>query len=110
MFTKAIIIFAIIIAAVSVGKFPKGHFVTNFTFVRFEVFTAVTMKNGESRDIRNVGKRLPLFAASHPRRQYCFHGGDYEEFRFLGYKNPVRTSQETHYISTKHGRLMLCKI
>jgi hypothetical protein len=24
-----------------------------------------------------------------------FHGGDYEECRVLGYKNPVRTSQET---------------
>jgi hypothetical protein len=23
------------------------------------------------------------------------HGGDYEDFRLLGYKNPVRTSQET---------------
>jgi hypothetical protein len=25
-----------------------------------------------------------------------FHGGDYEEWRLLGYKNPVHTSQETH--------------
>jgi hypothetical protein len=25
-----------------------------------------------------------------------FLGGDYEECRLLGYKNPVRTSQETH--------------
>jgi hypothetical protein len=40
-----------------------------------------------------------------------FHGGDYEEFRLLGYKNPVRTSQETHYVSaTEPSRLMLCKI
>jgi hypothetical protein len=28
-----------------------------------------------------------------------FHGGDYEECRLLGYKNPVLTSQETHYVS-----------
>jgi hypothetical protein len=29
----------------------------------------------------------------------------------LGYKNPVRTSQETHYLSaTESSRLMLCKI
>jgi hypothetical protein len=31
---------------------------------------------------------------------FGFHGGDYEECRLLGYKNPVRTSQETlrlHY-------------
>jgi hypothetical protein len=28
----------------------------------------------------------------------------------IGYKNPVRTSQETHYVSaTEHNRLMLCK-
>jgi hypothetical protein len=40
-----------------------------------------------------------------------FHGGDYEECRLLGYKNPVRTSQETHYISaTEPSQLMLCKI
>jgi hypothetical protein len=39
-----------------------------------------------------------------------FHGGD-EEYRLLGYKNPVRTSQETHYVSaTESGQLMLCKI
>jgi hypothetical protein len=29
-----------------------------------------------------------------------FHGSDYEERRLLGYKNPVRTSPETHYVST----------
>jgi hypothetical protein len=28
-----------------------------------------------------------------------FHGGNYEECRLLGYKNPVRTSQVTHYVS-----------
>jgi hypothetical protein len=40
-----------------------------------------------------------------------FHGSDYEECRLLGYKNPVRTSQETHYVSaTEPSRLMLCKI
>jgi hypothetical protein len=34
-----------------------------------------------------------------------------EECRLLGYKNPVRTSQETHYVSaTEPSRLMLCKI
>jgi hypothetical protein len=40
-----------------------------------------------------------------------FHGGDYEECCLLGYKNPVRTSQETHYISTTSpSSLMPCKI
>jgi hypothetical protein len=40
-----------------------------------------------------------------------FHCGDYEECRLLGYKNPVRTSNETYYISdAEHSRLMICKI
>jgi hypothetical protein len=40
-----------------------------------------------------------------------FCGGDYEEYRLLGYKNRVRTSQETHYVSaTELSKLMLCKI
>jgi hypothetical protein len=40
-----------------------------------------------------------------------FHVGDYEERRLLGFKHPVRTSQETYYISTTEpNRLMLCKI
>jgi hypothetical protein len=34
-----------------------------------------------------------------------------EECRLLGYKNPFRTSQETHYVSTtESSQLMLCKI
>jgi hypothetical protein len=40
-----------------------------------------------------------------------FHGGDYEECLLLAYKNPVRTSQGTHYVSvTEHSRLILRKI
>jgi hypothetical protein len=40
-----------------------------------------------------------------------FHGGDYEECRLLRYKNPVRTSQNTHYVSaTEPSRETLCKI
>jgi hypothetical protein len=36
-----------------------------------------------------------------------FHGGNYEEC-LLGYKNPVRTSWKTHYVSaTEFSRLML---
>jgi hypothetical protein len=39
-----------------------------------------------------------------------FHCGDYEECSLLGYKNPLRTSQETHYLSaTETSRLLLCK-
>jgi hypothetical protein len=34
-----------------------------------------------------------------------------EECRLLGYKPPVSTSQETHYVSaTESNQLMLCKI
>jgi hypothetical protein len=40
-----------------------------------------------------------------------FHGGDYEVCRLLGYKNPVRTSQETHHLSaTDLSPLMLFNI
>jgi hypothetical protein len=40
-----------------------------------------------------------------------FYGGDYEECRVLGYKNSVRASQETRYVSaTESSMLMLCKI
>jgi hypothetical protein len=40
-----------------------------------------------------------------------FQGSDYEECRLLGYINPVRTSQETHYVfATEPNQLMLCKI
>jgi hypothetical protein len=45
------------------------------------------------------------------RKIWGFHGVDYEECRLLGYKNPVRILQETHYVSTTElSQLMLCKI
>jgi hypothetical protein len=44
-------------------------------------------------------------------KSWGFHSSHYEGCRLLGYKNPVRTSQETHYVSTtKSSQLMLCKI
>jgi hypothetical protein len=53
---------------------------------------------------------LPLIWEAHCKI-WGFHGGDYEEFRLLGYKSPVRTSQETHNVSaTVLRRLILCKI
>jgi hypothetical protein len=40
-----------------------------------------------------------------------FYGCECEESRLLGYKNPVRTSQETHYVSVRESsQLILCKI
>jgi hypothetical protein len=44
------------------------------------------------------------------RKIWSFHGGDYEEWRLLGYKNPVHTSQETVLLATEPSRLMLCEI
>jgi hypothetical protein len=42
---------------------------------------------------------------------WVFQGSDFEECRLLGYKNSVRTSQETHYVfATGPSRLMLCRI
>jgi hypothetical protein len=39
------------------------------------------------------------------------NGGDYEECRFVGYIETIRTSQEAHYVSsTDPSRLMLCRI
>jgi hypothetical protein len=61
-----------------------------------------------------VHKSSPLIPALNqinPRKIWGFHGGDDEECRILGYKNPVRTSQETHYVpATESSQLMLCKI
>jgi hypothetical protein len=43
-------------------------------------------------------------------RIWGFHSGDYEECGLLVYKNPLRTSQETHDVfATEPIRLMLCK-
>jgi hypothetical protein len=40
-----------------------------------------------------------------------FHGGDYEDWRLLEYKTPVRISQETYYVSvTESSQLAICKI
>jgi hypothetical protein len=48
---------------------------------------------------------------THLFKIWGFHDGDYEEWCLLGYKNPFRTSQETHYVSTtESSQLMLCKI
>jgi hypothetical protein len=40
-----------------------------------------------------------------------FYGGDCVECRIKGYENPVRTSEETHYVSAADpSQLMLCTI
>jgi hypothetical protein len=85
---------------------------------KFEVFTAVTMKNAVFWDINPssylIGDTLRLCYRAqlvNVMQGLRFYGGEYEKFRVLRYKTPVRTSQETYYLSaTEHSRLMLCKI
>jgi hypothetical protein len=88
-----------------------------YFLVRFGVFSAVTTKNAVFWDIKTQTVLTGnTFSATKPSQlMLCkiwgFHGGDYEECRLLGYKNPARTSQETHYVSViEPSRLMLCKI
>jgi hypothetical protein len=63
--------------------------------------------------------RLPLFRQDRAQKYKSksllkirgFHAGDCKGCRLLGYENPVRSSQETHYVSaTELSRLMQCKI
>jgi hypothetical protein len=85
---------------------------------KIQVFTAVTKKNAVFWEIKTqfVPHRRHITSTLQSGQLmlctiWCFHGDDYEECRLLGYKSPVRTSQETHYFSpTESGRLMLCKI
>jgi hypothetical protein len=71
--------------------------------------------------IGEIGTTLPVTSNRRTLRRnaswlmlckiWGFHGCPYEECSLLGYKNPVRTSEETHYVSTtESSRLMLCKI
>jgi hypothetical protein len=47
-----------------------------------------------------LGRTVCLHVKLHKKGKiWGFYGGDYEECRLLGYKNPVRTSQEAHYVS-----------
>jgi hypothetical protein len=60
-------------------------------------------------DFPVIANRILFSEQGSPLRS-C-HGGDYEECRLLGHRIPVRTSQETHYVSaTVSSLLMLCKI
>jgi hypothetical protein len=48
---------------------------------------------------------------SQPLVSHVNYVDDDEESRLLGYKNPVRTSQETHYVfHTEPSQLMLPKV
>jgi hypothetical protein len=73
------------------------------------------MENVVSWDIKT--QFVPHVSATESSRlMLCkilgFHGGDYEECRLLGYKNPVRTSftGDTLRLCYRVQPLMLCKI
>jgi hypothetical protein len=76
------------------------------------------MKNVAFWDIKSqfIPHRRHYLSTTEPgqlmlRKILGFHGDDYEECRLLGYKNPFRNPQETHYISTKGlNQLKLCKM
>jgi hypothetical protein len=73
-----------------------------YCYVSFEAFTAVTMRNGVFWNIKNqfVPHRRYIPVTEPSWLMLCkfwgFHGGNYEEWRHLEYKEPVRTSQEIY--------------
>jgi hypothetical protein len=85
----------------SISVFRRHGKVTYY--IRFEVFTAVTMRNVVFWDIKSQfvphGRHHYVSATNPSQLMLCkiwgLHSGDYEEYRLLGYKNPVRTSRET---------------
>jgi hypothetical protein len=80
----------------------------------FQVTGTCILLEWRERDASTSGQQgLPsmLGRATVMFKIWGFHGGDYEEWRLLGYKNQVRISQETHYVSaTESSQLMLCNI
>jgi hypothetical protein len=67
--------------------------------VRFEVFTAVTMKNAVLRDIKTqFVPHRKLYVSLTETSHFILYkisglrGGSYEEYGLLGYINPVPTS------------------
>jgi hypothetical protein len=76
------------------------------------------MKNAVFWDIKTQfvpHSRHYISAAESNQLMLCkiwgFHAGNYGECCLLGYKNPVRTPQETRYVSaTEPSQLMLCTI
>jgi hypothetical protein len=71
-------------------------------------YIVVTRRIIQNKELRNPdGIIAAIFRCS----QFCGKSKNDEEWRLLGYKTPVRTSQETHYVSTaESSQLMLCKI
>jgi hypothetical protein len=60
---------------------------------------------------KRFDNRNALIEMDRKRQISGFHSGNYGECRLLGYKTPVHTSHETHYVSTtESSQLMPCKI
>jgi hypothetical protein len=77
-------------------RLQESTFCTEYYLITKEMLTFF-------RDIQNKGTSIGKIRG--------FHGSDYEECLLLWSENPVRTSQETHYVSaTEISQLMLCKI
>jgi hypothetical protein len=64
--------------------------------VRSEVFTAVTMKNIVFWNMKTQFVPHKRYITSPLQSPAGIHSDDYEEWRLLGYKYPVRTSQEIY--------------
>jgi hypothetical protein len=90
----------------------KGDAVTQTTVTRWSWARDETWRDSSSAiKPRPRKSNMPIHQLHTSRKIWRFHGGDYEECRLPRYNNPVRTSQETHYVSaTDTSRLMLCKI
>jgi hypothetical protein len=78
-------------------EISHGH----WTLTLFKGHISVSWSSHKTMREIKQGKRYNI---------WCFYSSDYEEFRLLGYKTPVHTSQWTHYVSTPEPSLMLCKI
>jgi hypothetical protein len=97
----AIVIIIIIVTPNGLAKWYRSWFEFRYipTEPFFETITSGKNYSSVSRNGSNVLCKI-----------WGVHGGHYEVCRLLGYKTPVRTSQETHYVSTTEpSRLMLCK-
>jgi hypothetical protein len=76
------------------------------------LFTVRTVRNTQIHiNSVSTSPETHHVSATEPNRlmlcKICdFHVNNYEECGILGYKNPVRTSQETHVSATESSRLM----
>jgi hypothetical protein len=86
------------------AKFDAGGYCVWGSFAYVRVFVRMP------RDSYLLGSYVAISKERIQCKISC-HGRNYEECRLLGCRNPVRTSQETHYVSaTESSPLMQCNI